>query len=120
MIALVRKKADCYGVAKGGERYDALLNEYEPGATAREIETIFTPLRSRLAGFIAEIARSKSKPSDKPLHAKIEADRQHKFGQFVLGAMGFDLKAGRLDVTTHPFCSEMGPSDVRTDHAVPR
>ena len=40
MIALVRKKADCYGVAKGGERYDALLNEYEPGATAREIETI--------------------------------------------------------------------------------
>ena len=47
MIALVRKKADCYGVAKGGERYDALLNEYEPGATAREIETIFTGVEVR-------------------------------------------------------------------------
>ena len=113
MIALVRKKADCYGVAKGGERYDALLNEYEPGATAREIEAIFKPLRGRLASFIAEIAKSKKKPSDAPLLVKIEADRQHKFGQFVLGAMGFDLKGGRLDVTTHPFCSEIGPGDVR-------
>jgi carboxypeptidase Taq len=113
MISLVRQKADCYGVPKGGERYDALLNEYEPGMTAREIEAIFNPLRTRLAAFIAEIAKSKSKPSDKPLTVKIDAERQHRFGLFVIEAMGFDSKAGRLDVTTHPFCSEMGPADTR-------
>ncbi len=113
MMELSRRKADCYGVPAGGERYDALLNEYEPGMTAREIEGIFGPLRQRLAGFIAEVQKSAKKPSDKPLHVKIEPERQHAFGQFVLEACGFDLKAGRLDVTTHPFCSGMAPGDTR-------
>jgi carboxypeptidase Taq len=118
MMVLARKKADCYGVPKGadgkpGERYDALLNEYEPGMTARELDATFQPLRKRLAGFIGEVSKSKSKPSDAPLHTRIEADRQHKFGLFVVEAMGFDLKAGRLDTTTHPFCQEVGPADTR-------
>src|SRR2546430_179431 len=91
--------------AAGAHRAD------EPGMTAREIETIFNPLRQRLAGFIAEVAKGK-RPSDAPLKARIDADRQHKFGLFVLEAMGFDLHAGRLDVTTHPFCSGMAPGDT--------
>src|SRR6185295_1842962 len=73
---------------------------------------IFNPLRARLAGFIAEVSKG-TKPSDAPLKAKIEASKQHEFGLFVLGAMGFDLKSGRLDVTTHPFCSGMAPGDTR-------
>lgn len=113
MMALARRKADCYGIPAGGERYDALLNEYEPGMTAKEIEQIFRPLRERLAAFIGELAKAKNKPSDKPLTVKIEPDRQHKFGLFVLEAMGFDLKAGRLDITTHPFCSGLSPGDTR-------
>lgn len=113
MMALARRKADCYGVPAGGERYDALLNEYEPGMTAKELEATFAPLRQRLAAFIGQLAKAPSKPSDKPLLAKIEPDRQHKFGLFVLEAMGFDLKAGRLDITTHPFCSGMAPGDTR-------
>jgi carboxypeptidase Taq len=35
------------------------------------------------------------------------------FGQAAAVAIGFDFEAGRLDVTTHPFCSGMGPGDVR-------
>jgi carboxypeptidase Taq len=118
MMELSRRKADCYGVPRTpdgvpGERYDALLNEYEPGMTARELEAIFRPLRQRLAGFIAELSGSTRKPSDKPLHARVEPPRQHRFGLFVLEACGFDLKAGRLDTTTHPFCSGLGPGDTR-------
>lgn len=113
MIALTRRKADCYGVPAGGERYDALLNEYEPGATAKEIEGVFTPLRGRLAGLIAQLAGAKNKPSDKPLHVKADPAKQHALGLFIVEAMGFDLKGGRLDVTTHPFCTDLGPSDVR-------
>ncbi|MBX3377640.1 MAG: carboxypeptidase M32 [Phycisphaeraceae bacterium] len=118
MMALARRKADCYGIPKGpdakpGERYDALLNEYEPGMTARELDSIFTPLRQRLSAFIAQVAASTNKPSTAPLSVRIDASRQHVFGQFVIDAMGFDLKAGRLDVTTHPFCSGMAPGDTR-------
>jgi carboxypeptidase Taq len=111
-MELARRKADCYGVPKGGERYDALLNEYEPGMTAREIESIFNPLRQRLSAFIADLSQGR-KPSDAPLKAKIDADKQHRFGLFILEAMGFDLHAGRLDVTAHPFCSGLSPGDTR-------
>lgn len=113
MFELSRRKADCYGVPAGGERYDALLDEYEPGMTAREIDQIFTPLRARLSALIARIARAPRKPSDAPLHAKIPAEKQHAFGHDVLRAMNFDLEAGRLDTTTHPFCSGMAPGDTR-------
>lgn len=113
VMALQRRKAECYGFAKGGELYDALLDEYEPDMTAAQVETIFTPLRGRLSDLIGEIAGSRKKVSTKVLASKIPADRQHQFGQFVLKSMGFDLNAGRLDVTTHPFCSGLAPGDTR-------
>ncbi len=118
MMTLTRRKAECYGVPTGpdgkpGELYDALLDEYEPGSTARQIEDIFTPLRGRLSDLIGRIAGAKKKVSTRVLTSKIPADRQHAFGMFALGAVGFDLEAGRLDVTTHPFCEGLAPGDTR-------
>ncbi len=113
IVTLVRRKAECYGWKRDGEAYDALLDEYEPGATAREVEAIFNPLRQRLAALITGLSSKGKPPSSDCLKAKIDADRQHKFGLFCLEAMGFDLKAGRLDTTTHPFCSGLGPGDTR-------
>jgi len=113
MVALTRRKAECYGVPEGGELYDALLNEYEPGATAAEIEAIFTPLGERLSALVAELTTNGTHPSEAPLELDIPADRQHEFGQFVLRAMCFDLGQGRLDVVTHPFCEGIAPGDTR-------
>jgi carboxypeptidase Taq len=118
MMNLTRRKAECYGVpptAEGGagELYNALLDEYEPGMTAAEVAHTFGPLRERLSALIAELASTRNKPSDAPLRVKIDAERQHRFGIFLLESMGFDLSAGRLDVTTHPFCSGMAPGDTR-------
>lgn len=113
VLTLTRKKAECYGTPKGGELYDALLDEYEPGMTAGEIDRIFTPLRERLSGLIAEIAGAKKKPSTRVLGVKAPPEKQHALGLMILEAMHFDLKAGRLDTTTHPFCSGIAPGDTR-------
>lgn len=114
MMALSRRKAECLGIPKGGaELYDALLDQYEPGMTSAQIEAIFTPLRDRLSKFIAEVTSKGSEPDTSVLKAQIPAEKQHAFGLQVLRAMGFDLEAGRLDTTTHPFCSGMAPGDTR-------
>ena len=113
MMHLTRRKAECYAAGKSGELYDALLNEYEPGITAAEIEGIFRPLRDRLSGLVKDLAASGRKIDTSPLSAKIDPAKQHEFGQHVLSAMGFDFDAGRLDTTTHPFCSGMAPGDTR-------
>ncbi|MBL8763596.1 MAG: carboxypeptidase M32 [Phycisphaerae bacterium] len=115
MMRLSRDKAACLlpCTPAAKEPYDALLDEYEPGMTGAGIDAIFTPLRPRLSGLIAELARSPRKPDTAILGATIPAERQHSFGHTVLGAIGFDLHAGRLDTTTHPFCSGFGPGDTR-------
>lgn len=111
MVGLSRRKAEC--LSTGGELYNALLDLYEPGATADEIERVFTPLRERLSAFIQDIATNGTPPDTSMLDTKVPEAQQHAFGLRVLGAMGFDLKTGRLDVTTHPFCSGVAPGDTR-------
>jgi len=113
MLELTRRKAECYGVPPGGELYDALLDVYEPGANTAQLTAVFGPLRGRLASLIADLARSSGAPDESPLELPCDPTRQHAFGQLVLGAMGFDLGAGRLDTTTHPFCTGIAPGDTR-------
>jgi carboxypeptidase Taq len=113
MLDLSRQKAECYGVPPGGEIYDALLDDYEPGGRAAEIEKIFNPLGDRLSALIKGLLDKGKAPSDAPLHCKIDPAKQNQFGNFVIAALGFDPKAGRLDVTTHPFCSGIAPGDTR-------
>lgn len=113
MFVLMRRKADCLGVPPGGEPYDALLDEYEPGARATQIDAVFSSLRVRLADLIADVSVGGSPPDTSVLGVRAEPTRQHELGLFVLRAIGFDLDAGRLDTTTHPFCSGLAPGDTR-------
>lgn len=113
VMELARRRAGYLGTPAGGEAYDALLDAYEPGSRAKEIEAIFAPLRKDLSALIARIAASKAAVKTDVLNVRIAPAKQQEFGLFVLKAMGFDLEAGRLDVTTHPFCSGMAPGDTR-------
>jgi len=113
VLDLTRQKGECYGYAEGGEVYDALINEFEPDTTAVEIERVFTPLRDRLSAFIAEVTDGGTAPKVDFLHRSIPVEKQHAFGQAITAQLGFDYDKGRLDVTTHPFCSGFGPGDTR-------
>jgi carboxypeptidase Taq len=111
IVHLKRQEAEAIGYA--GVAYDALLDEYEPGATTAEITRVFASLRAELVPLVAAIAASGRKPRREILEREYPVDRQQVFGQAAAAAIGFDFDAGRLDVTTHPFCSGMGPGDCR-------
>lgn len=111
MVDLSRQKAEAYGYA--GELYDALLDEYEPNATAKEVEGVFTPLGEHLSALVKELTESGTAPDDAPTKVHAPEERQHALGMHVLRAIGFDLDAGRLDITTHPFCEGLAPGDTR-------
>jgi carboxypeptidase Taq len=113
IMELMRQKAECYGYPADGEPYDALLEDYEPGATAKEIESIFVPLREKLAPLIAEIAGSTNKPTGALHKVAVPKAKQKELSKFVSKSLGFDFSIGRLDETTHPFCSGIGPGDTR-------
>ncbi|MFT7668356.1 MAG: carboxypeptidase Taq [Planctomycetota bacterium] len=113
LLDLTRQKAECLGAPAGGELFDALLDEFEPGSRSSELEVTFEPLRARLSKLILEVAENGTPPDESPLRVHIDEARQHEFGLFVLNAMGFDLESGRLDTTTHPFCTGLAAGDTR-------
>jgi carboxypeptidase Taq len=112
-IDLNRRKAECYGSPEGGELYDALVEDYEPGMTASELERIFGPLRETLAPMISEVAASSRRLSDDPQNVKLPISKQQEFCRFVAGRLGYRFDAGRLDTSTHPFTEGVGPGDTR-------
>src|SRR4029078_118837 len=70
-------------------------------------------LSAELVPLIAAIGHSQRKPNTDILKRDYPADLQKVFGTAAASAIGFDFAAGRLDVTTHPFCSGIGPGDCR-------
>ncbi|HEX8213576.1 MAG TPA: carboxypeptidase M32 [Longimicrobium sp.] len=113
VVNLNRERADALGVPPGGEVYDALLEDFEPGMTAAEIRSTFDALRAGLAPLIREVASSGRRPDDSWQRTAVPIERQVAFNRGVMEGMGFDFEAGRLDVSTHPFCEGIGPHDVR-------
>jgi carboxypeptidase Taq len=107
------KREEANAVSYRGVPYDALLDEYEPGATTAEITEIFRALRDELVPLVAAIAASGRRPDRGVLEGDFPVPRQETFGRDAASAIGFDFEAGRLDVTTHPFCSGIGPGDCR-------
>lgn len=113
IVKLLRRKAECFGWPQGGEPWDALAEDYEPGCTAKQVEAVFTPLRDRLTKFLAELMDSRKKPRNLFAELELPIDQQEKFVRFVAEAIGFDFHRGRLDRSTHPFCSGTHCNDVR-------
>lgn len=111
IVRLLRQKADAIGHA--GTRYDALMDEYEPGATTADVTALFARLRADLVPLVAAIADSGRQAPRHLLERDFPIDRQRVFAEAAAAAVGFDLDSGRIDDTTHPFCATVGPGDVR-------
>jgi carboxypeptidase Taq len=109
IIALAREEADASG--HNGTRYDALLEEYEPGMTTGQLSELFARLTSDLTPLVGALRDNHSAKRTRP--RRFPLDRQREFSQSVAAALGFDLDTARMDLGQHPFCTSIGPGDVR-------
>ena len=106
------KIQEAQAVGYQGEAYDALLNAYEPGATTQALEPVLRDLAKGLALLVWEIMDQRRPESDL-LRAKVPREKQEALARRMVEKLGYDFQAGRLDPTAHPFCTEIGPRDVR-------
>ena len=113
IVGMLQRKAECYGWAEGGEPWDALAEDYEKGCTATWVESIFTPLRQRLQGLLDEIMGASQSPSNAFNEIELPVEQQKAFVKAVAAQLGFDFNRGRLDESTHPFCSGSHCNDIR-------
>lgn len=98
----------------GGSRpYDALLDVFEPGATEAALTPLFADLRERLVPLVQAVRECGLEVDESPARGRFPADRQESFGRQLATAIGFRFDRGRLDLSTHPFCMGLHPTDVR-------
>ncbi|SLN40967.1 Thermostable carboxypeptidase 1 [Aquimixticola soesokkakensis] len=113
------KREEASALAEGGDLYDALLQDYEPGTTAAELDAMFGALRPRLVAL-----RDRILGADQPLalQGHFPAETQMALSADLATSFGYDLSKGRIDRAVHPFSSGSG-ADVRittrTDEADP-
>jgi carboxypeptidase Taq len=111
IVDLCRRRADYIGYAN--EKYDSLLDQFEPGAKTSDIETAFRDLRVELVELIGKIKDAPRKPDIGILKRKYNIDKQKLFAEVLAAAIGYDFDAGRVDEAVHPCCNELGPRDTR-------
>lgn len=113
VLALVREVAQAKAARLGLAPYDALLDEYEPGGRAADIDRLFGELADFLPGFLVRVLdhQAKAPPVVVP-QGPFPIDKQRALGLRLMEILGFDFRHGRLDVSHHPFCGGT-PDDVR-------
>ena len=110
IVELKLEYVDC--VAEGAaERYDALLDDYEPYTTTAEVRTLFAELKPPLVELIAELRELEV--DDSFLHGDFPPERQRALAHDVLELFGHRPDSWRIDPTEHPFASGPGRDDVR-------
>lgn len=100
VINLRRQEAEC--LAQGGDLYDALLDDYEPEATADSIGAMFGAMRPLLVALRAAVL---DKVGPAALSGVYPEAAQMRMARDLATAFGYDWSRGRMDLAVHPFSS---------------
>lgn len=111
-LDLLRAKADALGY-EGGQRYDALLDEHEPGMKTARLTPVLESLRGGLVPMVDAILGA-PRPDRRFLEGKVfDVEKQWNLTLRLLDALGFSKARGRQDRSAHPFMVSCSEDDVR-------
>jgi carboxypeptidase Taq len=104
------KRHEAAALAEDGDLYDALMDDYEPGATADTTAEMFDRMRPRLVRLREAVLGAAYQPA--PLSGHFGSEGQLRLARRLAGVFGYDWNRGRLDLAVHPFSSGSG-NDAR-------
>jgi len=112
VVKLAREESKLLADRSGLSPYDALMDRFEPGVRAADIERIFGGMRQWLPGLIVQSQSAQSAEAPFLPQGPFPVAAQRALNREVMGLLGFDFAAGRLDESAHPFSGGV-PEDVR-------
>jgi carboxypeptidase Taq len=112
IVNLERKVAEKLGYEK--HPYNALLDQYEEGFTVGDADAVYSKLIPASKKLLAKVTAAGLFPSKHPLEAvKYETDAMLRVNLGVLKILDMPEDRFRMDVSTHPFTTQIAPDDVR-------
>ena len=112
VVKLSREEAQTLAQVRGVSPYDALMDKYEPGTRSADIDALFGELKTWLPDLIGKVGAGQAGQSLIQARGPFPVASQRALGLEIMGVLGFDFSAGRLDISTHPFCGGVA-QDVR-------
>ncbi len=103
------RREEAAAVAGNTDPYDALLDDYEPGATGESLGAMFAALRPRLTALRSAILEQ---PAPQALSGTFDEPMQLAISEKLAFAFGYSIQNGRIDKAVHPFSFGSG-LDVR-------
>jgi carboxypeptidase Taq len=110
LVELKKEEAKIIGFS--GHPYDALLDQFEKGSTVKMLDTVFEKALTPLRELMAEVT-AKPQADRSFLHQNYPKKQQWDWGMYLIKQLGFDLEAGRQDISEHPFTTNFSAKDVR-------
>lgn len=110
IVKMVREKASNLGYKD--EPYDALLDLFEEGSTASEIDSLFSQSKKTILNLLDKLDLE-NQVDDTFLYLKYPIAKQEAFAKEILDAMGFDFRRGAQGISTHPYTISLGSDDIR-------
>ncbi len=107
------KRQYAAAVGPGRPIYDVLLDDYEEGMTTATLNPVFETLKKETIPLVAAIRERDARVSDAVLRGEFPIAGQQAFSTRILKDCGYSFDRGRLDVSTHPFCTNFSQNDVR-------
>lgn len=111
IVALQVEMAQALGYES--DPYDALLDLFEPEMKSAAVDRLFADLKAELVPLARAILERDHLVDDSVLRRSYDPEKQWAFTLRVIETLGFDLKRGRQDRSTHPFTIGLAPGDVR-------
>lgn len=110
LVDLKRQEADMLGYQ--GHPYNALMDEYEKGATVQMLDKVFADIKNPLLDLLYQTSQ-KPVADDYFLQQHFPKQQQWEWGTYLAKQLGFDFTAGRQDISEHPFTTNFNSQDVR-------
>ena len=111
VVELCQERAELYGYED--EKYDALLDKYEPDMKTADVRRTFDALKAELVPLREAIDADGTAVDDSLLHQPYDVEKQKTFARHIAAALGYDFSRGHLGTVVHPFAISLSRNDAR-------
>lgn len=105
-----REQAQALAAVLNLSPYNALMEDFQPGVTAEDVEPVFARYTSFLSDALPKAEAKQATPM--PLLGPFPVEKQQALCRTLAERMGLDFNGARLDISAHPF-SGGTPTDIR-------
>jgi carboxypeptidase Taq len=111
LLKLRLKQAKYIGLP--GHIYNSRLDSFEEGMTVKQLKPIFEKLKPQLIKLLNDIKKTDTYKKQKDLVWNFDAKKLEGVSRWIYDKLVLDKDRSRLDISTHPFTTSLGPDDVR-------